>query len=82
MNAFKVPVYESEKGWGSKLDDFMVCLTRTDAEHFITEFNSKNDKEVVPDWYMYATNDIVECELTDAQLKVVKKHNRYWFKGL
>ena len=31
----KVPVIESERGWGSKVDDFMVCLSVEDANAFI-----------------------------------------------
>ena len=35
-----VPVIESESGWGSKIDDHMVCLSDTDARIFIDEFNN------------------------------------------
>lgn len=47
--AIIVPVYESERGWGSKIDDHMVCLSNKDANDFITEFNSDNNEPSVPD---------------------------------
>lgn len=69
---FKVPVIESEKGWGQKIDDYMVCLTKEKAESFIIDFNAKNDKLVVPDWYMRAENEIQDHTITDSQLEFIK----------
>ena len=64
-----VPVWESEKGWGQKIDDYMVCLSKEDAIDFVSEFNAVNNKPVTPDWYMYATSDFKEIEITDVQFE-------------
>lgn len=55
--AVMVPVIESERGWGQKIDDHMVCLTNEDAGNFSKEFNGKNKPGPTPDWYMYAVNN-------------------------
>lgn len=51
---FKVNIIESERGWGSKIDEVKEFYTQEEADDFIKDFNSKNDKDSVPDWYMYA----------------------------
>ncbi len=51
---FKVDVIESERGWGQKLDERKEFDTYEEAVKFIADFNKDNDKEVVPDWYMFA----------------------------
>jgi len=53
MNA-KVLIIESERGWGSKVDEVREFDTPEEAQAFITEFNKENNLELVPDWYMYA----------------------------
>jgi hypothetical protein len=53
-DVYKVEVIESERGWGSKIDEVKYFNTKEFAEKFVKEFNSANDKDVVPDWYMYA----------------------------
>ena len=50
----KVEIIESERGWGSKIDEIREFDTREEAEEFVEEFNSHNNKDRVPDWYMYA----------------------------
>lgn len=83
MNAFKVPVIESEKGWGQKIDDFVIFLTEEKANEFILEFNSKNDVIVVPDWYM-------QCEeaspvlISEKQLEFIKNSEEQysWWDNL
>ena len=52
--AVEVQIIESERGWGSKVDETKVFNNLADAEAFVDGFNSKNDKDSVPDWYMYA----------------------------
>ena len=52
---FKVAIIESERGWGQKIDEVMTFPTKEERDAFIKEYNSKNDKKEVPDWYMYAT---------------------------
>ncbi len=50
----QVFIIESERGWGTKVDDIKEFRTVEEADKFIREFNSKNDLDHVPDWYMYA----------------------------
>ena len=57
MKDVKVIIMESEIGWGQRVDEVKTFTGETasqDAEDYVTKFNSKNDKDVVPDWYMYA----------------------------
>lgn len=50
----KVTVIESERGWGSKVDEVKYFETREEAQEYVRIFNSKNTAPVAPDWYMYA----------------------------
>lgn len=50
----KVEIIESERGWGQKIDEIKEFKNIKEAQKFVKEFNSKNDKDYVPDWYMYA----------------------------
>lgn len=54
-NKVTVHIIESERGWGSKLDEVEQFDTRAEAEAFVNDYNAKNDLPQVPDWYMYAT---------------------------
>ncbi|MDD5149803.1 MAG: hypothetical protein PHC28_04895 [Flavobacterium sp.] len=51
----KVYIIESERGWGQKIDEVKEFPDLETANKFINEYNSKNDLDYVPDWYMYAT---------------------------
>lgn len=51
---WEVALVESERGWGSKIDEYKYFETEKQANEFVKEFNSKNDKDYVPDWFMYA----------------------------
>ena len=84
MNAFKVAVIESERGWGQKIDDYMITLTKEKAEEFIKEFNAYNDKDVVPDWYMRAEDTITDHTLTESQYKILdeSEEKMAWWSGL
>jgi transcriptional regulator CtsR len=53
----KVYIIESERGWGQKIDEIKKFESEEEADKFIKKFNSKNDKNIVPDWYMYATKE-------------------------
>ena len=50
----KVEIIESEQGWGQRVDEVREFKTRDKAVKFITEYNAKNGRPVVPGWYMYA----------------------------
>ena len=49
----KVLVIETERGWGSKVDEVKQFDTYEKAEEFVKEYNSYNTKKEVPDWYWY-----------------------------
>lgn len=51
---FKVNLIESERGWGKKIVEVKEFGTYKKAVSYIEGVNKKNDKEQVPDWYMYA----------------------------
>lgn len=51
---FCVPIIESERGWGQKVDDRYYFRDGDKAFEFRSEFNSKNTEEKVPDVYWYA----------------------------
>jgi hypothetical protein len=74
MLAVKVAVIESERGWGQKIDDYMVCLSIEDANKFKQEFNSENTESAVP----------VAIDITDSQMKKLKntKTQRMWLANL
>lgn len=80
--AVKVAVYESEKGWGSKLDDWMVCISIDEANAFKKEFNAQNTAKVTPDWYMYADGEPRAIALTDSQMTFLKENKRVWLHYL
>ena len=54
---WKVEIIESERGWGSKVEEVKFFDNENDAA-FVSEFNSKNIEDYVPDWYMYATRPV------------------------
>ena len=53
----KVYIYEMDSFMGQKLDEVKEFEFMADALVFCHDFNSCNDKEVVPDWYMVALLD-------------------------
>ena len=80
----KIAVIESERDWGRKVDDWMVCLTAEDAKKFEKEFNSKNTELVAPDWYMQVEGDPKPIDLTDSQYEALNhsKNGRMWLSSL
>lgn len=58
---FVVPMFESERGWGSKIDGFAGPFSSLDAAvDFQTRFNAKNNSEDrVPDYYIMALDPVV-----------------------
>lgn len=56
--AIKYRVYfiESERGWGTKVDDTRDFDTEDEARRFVKEYNDKhNPPGPVPDWYYMAS---------------------------
>lgn len=82
--AYRIPVIESEKGYGRKIDDYMVCLSEEDCLEYQKEFNSKNTETVTPDWYMVVEGEPEEIFLSDEQYEELDcdKEGRVWYKPL
>ena len=53
-----VQVIEYERGWGNRLDFEKEFETYEEARTWQIEFNSQNDEEIVPDWYMMAADPV------------------------
>jgi len=52
---YRVDIVESERGWGSKIDEVKYFDNELEAQQFVKNYNLKwNNKDVVPDWYMVA----------------------------
>jgi hypothetical protein len=51
-----VNIIESERGWGSRIDEIKEFDDYQSAAAFQKEFNKYNNKSIVPDWYMYAAD--------------------------
>lgn len=53
--AYRVDIIESERGWGSKIDETLYFDNEPEARKYAEDYNKKhNNSAVVPDWYMYA----------------------------
>lgn len=51
----RVIMTESERGWGSKVDEIIYFNSQADAEEYADLYNATyNNKTTVPDWYIYA----------------------------
>ena len=57
--AWRVVVWEHERGWGAKPDFHKDFDSKKEALEFMNEFNSKNTETVVPDWYMVAKDPVL-----------------------
>jgi hypothetical protein len=80
--AVKVEVIESERGWGAKTDDYMVCLSVEDAKAFIKDYNAQNTSDVVPDIYTYAASTIYPIDLNKKQFYKLMEKKRVWLSTL
>ncbi|MFA6199069.1 MAG: hypothetical protein WC679_01520 [Bacteroidales bacterium] len=49
-----VYIIESERGWGQRVDEVKEFPDLEAAQKFIDDYNSVNNLDHVPDWYMYA----------------------------
>lgn len=63
--AWAVEIIESERGWGSKVDEVKYFDNFDDAAEFVREFNSHNIAASAPDWYMVAS--------TPKRVKIITK---------
>jgi hypothetical protein len=82
--AIKIPVIESEKGWGQRTDDYMVCLSLSAGKEFIRTFNKVNNLPITPDWYMFAEDTFINIEITDTQKNHIESSDekREWLSKL
>lgn len=54
-SAYRVDIIESERGWGSKIDESIYFDNQEEAVKYADDYNNKyNTAKEVPDWYMYA----------------------------
>lgn len=54
-SAYAVDFLESERGWGSKIDNIEYYDTEIEAINRVSEYNKKhNPPGPAPDWYMLA----------------------------
>lgn len=53
-NAFRVDIIESERGWGSKVNEVKYFDSEESAKNFCKEYNKCNTADTAPDWYMRA----------------------------
>ena len=55
-NAYRVDIIESERGWGSKVDEVKYFDTEESALAFCKKYNDEYNPKTdhVPDWYMIA----------------------------
>lgn len=60
MPKYVVPMYESERGWGAKIDGYAGPFDTIEAANaFREEYNRKHNNEtVVPDWYIVALDPV------------------------
>ena len=58
-----VPMFESERGWGSKIDGYAGPFKCEDAAlEFANAFNAKNcPPGPTPDWYIKALKPVPHC---------------------
>jgi hypothetical protein len=53
--AYKVNIIESERGWGSKIDEVLYFDNEAEARAYVKNYNDTyNTATEVPDWYMVA----------------------------
>ena len=53
-NVWAVDIIESERGWGTKVDETKLFDSKESADAFVIAYNKDNIETTVPEWYMYA----------------------------
>ena len=51
---YRVDIIESERGWGSKVDEVLYFDNEAEAREYVRTFNARNTAATAPDWYMRA----------------------------
>lgn len=57
---YRVDIIESERGWGSRVDERKYFKSLPAANKFVAQYNAQNNLPYVPDWYMYASDPVLE----------------------
>lgn len=53
--AYRVDIIESERGWGSKIDETIYFDNEAEARKYVNDYNAEyNTATETPDWYMVA----------------------------
>lgn len=53
--AYRVDIIESERGWGSKIDETIYFDNEAEARKYAIDYNNTYNTAIeVPDWYMRA----------------------------
>lgn len=56
---FRVDILESERGWGSRIDESIFFDDATAAWEYVENYNKKhNPPGPAPDWYMVALDPV------------------------
>ncbi len=66
---WKVTIIESERGWGQRVDEVKEFKSYEDAKKFQMKFNSSNNEDCAPDWYMVARDPVFDSTEIDKKLK-------------
>ena len=53
-SAYKVIIIESERGWGTKIDEVKYFDNEAEAINFVQQYNADLPPGPAPDWYMMA----------------------------
>lgn len=55
-SVYRVDIIESERGWGSRLDEVLYFDNEQEAREYCLKYNTNNTAPIfpVPDWYMIA----------------------------
>ena len=72
---YRITVVESERGWGQR-SEYEYFDTPEQAQARIESINSRNNLPYVPDWYMYADEEIRLVEV-DYEPKHAKEYNKF-----
>jgi hypothetical protein len=58
VTTYRVDIIESERGWGSKIDESIYFDNEAEARKYVNDYNEKYNPikpgEGAPDWYMIA----------------------------
>ena len=71
--AVKVAIIEHKKGFESKVDDYIVCLSEEECKTFKSKFNEESDMYKDSDWYMTIEGEPIHINITDKQLSILEQ---------